>query len=198
MHENADFNEFAFNTFGDNSLNTLTKPAITTQIGMFDDGLHKSTFVSDSGFELMSKSPSKTASNPFLAKESPKKSNLLQKSSEMMALPKSNRYDVFKNVPDFDVETKEVPQHAQKTDTTPAANPDLFKDFSIQAFNEFKSDKLKAGREFSNKMFATIQAPSTGGAAGFIKKNDSMGDKLIAKVTNFQTNESFFCVSLIS
>lgn len=186
MHENADFNEFAFNTFGDNSFNTLTKPALVTQTGKFDDGLHKSSFVSDSGFELMSKSPSKSTSNPFLAKESPKKSNLLQKSSEMMALPKPNRYDVFKNVPDFDVETKEVPQNALKTETTPAANADLFKDFSIQAFNEFKSDKLKIGREFSNKMFATIQTPSTGSAAGFIKKNDSMGDKLIAKVTNFQ------------
>lgn len=92
--------------------------------------------------------------NPFLAQtESPKKSpsKLFQKSSEMMMTSKNNKYDVFKNEA---VNGNEVDAPMpQNTKTKTEVNPDLFKDFAIAAFSEFKVDKKSSvNHEFSNKL----------------------------------------------
>lgn len=107
----------------------------------------------DSGREFPSKTDS--SRNPFLAQsESPKKSaKLFHKSSEkMMMATRSNKYDVFKNewANGSDVSTSPPQQNAKaKTDV----NPDLFKDFAIAAFSEFKVDKTSTMiHEFSNRL----------------------------------------------
>lgn len=98
---------------------------------------------------------SDTSRNPFLAQsESPKKSSskLFQKSSEMMQSTKSNKYDVFKNENAFIQEIQaSPPKNSNKPKTE--VNPDLFKDFAIAAFSEFKVDKKTSmNNEFSNKL----------------------------------------------
>lgn len=106
----------------------------------------------DASNEFPSKSDS--SRNPFLAQtESPKKpSKLFQKSSEIMMGTKINKYDVFKNEM---VNGQEVPVASQQQQAKPKteANPDLFKDFAIAAFSEFKVDKTSSMiHEFSNRL----------------------------------------------
>lgn len=101
--------------------------------------------------------PSKTDSsrNPFLAQsDSPKKpsTKLFHKSSEMMMASRSNKYDVFKNekLDGSDVASS-PPQPTVKSKAE--VNPDLFKDFALAAFSEFKVDKTSSMmHEFSNKL----------------------------------------------
>lgn len=102
------------------------------------------------GNEFVSKTDS--ARNPFLAQsESPKKSSkLFEKSSEMMMATKSNKYDVFKNelVNGQAILPATQPPPSTKTEV----NPDLFKDFAIKAFSEFKVEKTPLIHEFSNRL----------------------------------------------
>lgn len=99
---------------------------------------------------------SDSSRNPFLApSESPKKpSKLFQKSSEMMMGAKNNKYDVFKNeiVKGAEVPLPPQPQQ-QQSKAKIDVNPDLFKDFAVAAFSEFKVDKTSSMiHEFSNKL----------------------------------------------
>lgn len=105
----------------------------------------------DASNEFSSKSDSPR--NPFLApSESPKKpSKLFQKSSEMMMGAKNNKYDVFKNELVKGQEVPAAPQQQAKPKTE--VNPDLFKDFAVAAFSEFKVDKTSSMiHEFSNRL----------------------------------------------
>lgn len=65
---------------------------------------------------------------------------------------KSNKYDVFKN----EMVNAEPSVVQQQPTVKPKAdvNPDLFKDFAIAAFGEFKVDKTSTSmvHEFSNKL----------------------------------------------
>lgn len=91
--------------------------------------------------------------NPFLAQnESPKKSpaKLFQKPELIMAT-KGNKYDVFKNEAANAKESPLAPPPSTKGKTD--ANPDLFKDFAVAAFSEFKVDKTSSMiHEFSNRL----------------------------------------------
>lgn len=134
--------------FSDEPRKVVKDPsALAHQINRFDDDL------SDK-FDAINEFPSKTDSqrNPFIAQnESPKKSSkLFQKSSEMM-MPKNNKYDVFKNE---GVNGQAMPPApVQNTKLKTEANPDMFKDFAIAAFSEFKVDKTSSMiHEFSNKL----------------------------------------------
>jgi hypothetical protein len=119
------------------------------QSDRFDDSFRDNV---DTGSEFPSKSDS--SRNPFIVanNESPKKSsNLFQKSSEMMMATKSNKYDVFKNEIVSGREEPVVQQASLKAKTE--VNPDLFKDFALAAFGEFKVDKTSTMiHEFSNKL----------------------------------------------
>lgn len=122
---------------------------LSFQMNRFEDDLSDKL---DANNEFLSKTDS--SRNPFLAaSESPKKpSKIFQKSSEMMMGAKNNKYDVFKNEI---VSGQEVPVAQQQQQPKPKteANPDLFKDFAIAAFSEFKVDKTSSMiHEFSNKL----------------------------------------------
>lgn len=134
--------------FSDESRNIVKDlSALSHQINRFDDDL------SDK-FDTINEFPSKADSqrNPFLAQnDSPKKSSkLFQKSSEIM-MQKNNKYDVFKNEGVNGQDMPSVPVQNNKPKTE--ANPDMFKDFAIAAFSEFKVDKTSSMiHEFSNKL----------------------------------------------
>lgn len=116
----------------------------------FDDDLSDNF---DSDFQRAAKD---SARNPFLAQtqsESPKKSpvKLFQKTEMIMTTSKGNKYDVFKNeaVHAKDAPLAPPPSTKVKTDV----NPDLFKDFAVAAFSEFKVDKTSSMiHEFSNRL----------------------------------------------
>lgn len=137
--------------FSDESRNSVKdQSALSFQMNRFEDDLSDKL---DASNEFPSKSDS--SRNPFLAQtESPKKpSKLFQKSSEIMMGTKNNKYDVFKNEM---VNGQEVPvalQQQQQAKPKTEANPDLFKDFAIAAFSEFKVDKTSSMiHEFSNRL----------------------------------------------
>lgn len=123
--------------------------SLSFQMNRFEDDLSDTL---DAGTEFPSKVDS--SRNPFLAtSDSPKKAaKLFTKSSEMMMVNKNNKYDVFKNEI---VKRPEVPVPPQQANTKAKtdANPDLFKDFAIAAFGEFKVDKTSSMiHEFSNRL----------------------------------------------
>lgn len=126
--------------------NDFSAPAF--QANGFDDDLSQKH---ELGNEFSTKSES--SRNPFLVQnESPKKpSKLFQKSSEMMMATKSNKYDVFKNEMVKGQEDEAAQQKVTKKAKT-EVNPDLFKDFAIAAFSEFKVEKTPLIHEFSNKL----------------------------------------------
>lgn len=143
--------EFSGLDFSNDSRKGVTKDlsSLSFESNGFGDDLSDSI---DSSREF----PSKTDSyrNPFIAQsESPKKSTkLFHKSSEKMMATRNNKYDVFKNemVNGSDVSAS-PPQQTVKAKTD--VNPDLFKDFAIAAFSEFKVDKTSSMiHEFSNKL----------------------------------------------
>lgn len=127
--------------------------ALSFNANSFDDNLHTDKNNSD-----VEKNPFFGASTTTPSKESPNKRSLFQKSSEMMMVTKSNRYDVFKN------ELATSPFSGQIQEPAPPAiphmiasktDPDLFKDFAVAAFKEFKIDKTQSSsslHEFSNKL----------------------------------------------
>jgi hypothetical protein len=121
--------------------------ALSFQTNQFEDDLSDKV-----DNEFTSKSDS--SRNPFLAQtESPKKpSKMFQKPTDMMIGSKNNKYDVFKNeMVDGPKLIQASPQTNTKSKTD--ANPDLFKDFAIAAFGEFKIDKTSSMiHEFSNKL----------------------------------------------
>ena len=133
--------------FSDEPRNVVKElPSFSKPMNHFDD---------DSGFDTSNDFATKmdSARNPFLASgDSPKKSSkLFQKSSEMMMSTKTNRYDVFKNEAVNGHEPNASPPQNTKSKTE--VNPDLFKDFAIAAFSEFKVDKKSSmNHEFSNKL----------------------------------------------
>lgn len=63
---------------------------------------------------------------------------------------KSNKYDVFKNEMVKGQEASAI-QHASPK-AKAEVNPDLFKDFAVAAFSEFKVEKTPLIHEFSNKL----------------------------------------------
>lgn len=91
--------------------------------------------------------------NPFLAQsESAKKSPVkMFAKPEMILATKGNKYDVFKNEAVNAMEVPLVPPASTKARTD--VNPDLFKDFAVAAFSEFKVDKKSSMiHEFSNRL----------------------------------------------
>lgn len=126
--------------------NAQSISTLSHQMNRFDDDLSDNFGSND----FQSKDSTR---NPFLVqKESPKKSTVkLFQKSEMILTAKSNKYDVFKNEA---VNAKEVllvppPSNKAKNDD----NTDLFKDFAVAAFSEFKVDKTSSMiHEFSNRL----------------------------------------------
>lgn len=142
--------EFSGLDFSNDSRKGVTKDlsSLSFQSNGFGDDLSDSI---DSGLAFPSKTDS--SRNPFLAQsESPKKSSkLFHKSSEKMMATRINRYDVFKNEMNGSDVSASPPQQNVKAKTD--VNPDLFKDFAIAAFSEFKVDKTSSMiHEFSNKL----------------------------------------------
>lgn len=135
--------------FSDESRSVVKdRSALAFQMNQFDDDMSEKI---DAGNEFAADS----SRNPFLAQsESPgkKSSKLFQKSSEMMTVTKNNKYDVFKNELANGQEVP-VPGPLPAIKTKTEANPDLFKDFAIAAFSEFKVDKTSSMiHEFSNRL----------------------------------------------
>lgn len=140
-----DFNGFDYCEEPRNVVKEL--PTVSVPMNRFDD----EDEVFNTGNDFPTKSDS--SRNPFLGQnESPKKSSkLFQKSSEIMMGAKNNKYDVFKNEAVNGQEVQAALPQSTKAKTE--VNPDLFKDFAIAAFSEFRVDKkLPMNHEFSNKL----------------------------------------------
>lgn len=140
-----DFSVESRNNVKDNS-------ALSFQMNRFEDDLSDKV---DGEFP----SNSDTSRNPFLLQnDAPKKSStkLFQKSSEMMmGSGKGNKYDVFKNEMVVNGQVNASPvqqQQQQQIKSKTEANPDLFKDFAVAAFSEFKIEKSPMIHEFSNRL----------------------------------------------
>lgn len=133
--------------------------ALSFQMNRFEDDLSDKV-----GGEFPSNSDS--SRNPFLLQnDAPKKSStkLFQKSSEMMmGGGKGNKYDVFKNemVVNGGQVNAPMPVQQQNIKSKTEANPDLFKDFAIAAFSEFKVEKSTMIHEFSNRLSDQRKPPS--------------------------------------
>jgi hypothetical protein len=152
--------------FSDESRNTVKDhSALSFQMNRFEDEL---SITNESEFP----SNSDMSRNPFLLQnDAPKKSStkLFQKSTDMMMSGgKSSKYDVFKNemgqvngqvnVPVMMQQQQQQQQQIIKSKTD--ANPDLFKDFAIAAFSEFKIEKSPMIHEFSNKLSDQRNSPN--------------------------------------
>jgi hypothetical protein len=143
--------EFNGLDFSDESRNNVKDhSALSFQMNRFEDDLSDKV---DGEFP----SNSDSSRNPFLLQnDAPKKSStkLFQKSSDMMmGGGKGSKYDVFKNemVVNGQVNVP-TPVQQQTIKTKTEASPDLFKDFAIAAFSEFKVEKTSMIHEFSNKL----------------------------------------------
>lgn len=143
-----EFNGLEFSVESRN--NVKDNSTLSFQMNRFEDDLSDKV---DSEFP----SSSDTSRNPFLLQnDAPKKSStkLFQKSSEMMmGNGKGNKYDVFKNEIVVNGQVNALPVHQQQQiKSKTEANPDLFKDFAVAAFSEFKIDKSPMIHEFSNRL----------------------------------------------
>lgn len=120
--------------------------ALSFQINRFEDDL------SDKIDDFSTKSEG--SRNPFLIQsDAPKKpsTKLFPKPSDMIMGSKNNKYDVFKNEITSGKEEPAAPMPSAKQNAE--VNPDLFKDFAIAAFSEFKVDKKSSLiHEFSNRL----------------------------------------------
>lgn len=136
--------------FSDESRNNVKDlSALSFQMNRFEDDLSDKV---DGEFP----SDSDSSRNPFLLQnDAPKKppAKLFQKSSDMMGGGKNNKYDVFKNemVANGQVNAP-VPVQQQNIKSKTDANPDLFKDFAVAAFSEFKMERTSMIHEFSNRL----------------------------------------------
>jgi hypothetical protein len=102
------------------------------QTNRVEGDLHDKVKLSSNEFT----SGSDSSQNPFLDQtETPKKS------LKMMMNAKNTKYDVFKNEMGNRMEMPAALLSPQQSKAKTEANPDLFKDFAIAAFSEFKVDK---------------------------------------------------------
>lgn len=145
---NQEFNGLDFSDGSRNNVKDLS--ALSFQMNRFEDDVSDKV---DSEFP----SNSDSSRNPFLLQnDSPKKSStkLFHKSTEMMmGGGKGNKYDVFKNEMVVNGQANApMPVQQQNIKSKTEASPDLFKDFAIAAFSEFKVEKSPMIHEFSNRL----------------------------------------------
>lgn len=92
-----------------------------------------------------------TSRNPFIAQHN----KIIPNQTEMILNVKnssSNRYDAFRNEIDTNINTELIEQKLPQNKTV-EVSPELFKDFAVAAFKEFKvENKSSLVHEFSNKL----------------------------------------------
>lgn len=109
------------------------------------------------GFEIDMSMPDQKSHNPFIT--TTQQSTVVPNPTEIFMNVKNtntmNRYDIFRNELDNHITPilTETNVNEQSVKQKTEVNPELFKDFALAAFNEFKFDsKSSLVHEFSNKL----------------------------------------------